>query len=249
MTADTCDTKRLLIQAGLDGELDAAGSAALEAHLADCAGCRALQDRLRELSADLRRDVPRYEAPERLRAMLAARAQPRPAPRRTAWRPAWSFAAGAALAAGVALAVLPGPMPGGGMLLDDEAVASHIRALQPGHLMDVPSSDRHTVRPWFDGRIDFAPPVRDFAGAGFPLVGGRLDYLGGRPVAALVYRRDQHVIDLYVWPADGEAAPSAYDHNGYAVVRWRSGGMAFMAVSDVEAAQLAMFARLWADGG
>ena len=245
MTPSPCADKTLLLQAELDGELDVAGAAALQAHLQGCAGCRALQAELGALSAGLRRAAPRLAAPPRLRALLAARAVPPPGPaRRLLRRPALAFGAGAALAAGVALALLPAP----GTPLEDQAVAGHVRALQPGHLTDVLSSDRHTVRPWFDGRIDYAPPVRDFAGAGFPLIGGRLDYLGGRPVAALVYGRDRHLIDLYVWPAAGEAAPAERARNGYAVVGWRAGGMAFLAVSDVEAAQLLAFARLWQGG-
>ena len=245
MTPPPCPDQALLVQAELDGELSVAGSAALQVQLEGCAGCRALQAGLLGLSARVRLAGPRHAAPDRLRAMLAARAVPPPrVTGRLMRRPALAFGAGAALAALVALALLPGPVAP----LEDQAVAGHIRALQPGHLTDVPSSDRHTVRPWFDGRIDYAPPVRDFAGAGFPLVGGRLDYLGGRPVAALVYRRDRHLIDLYVWPAEGETTPAARARNGYAVVTWRDAGMAFLAVSDLEAAQLLEFARLWRSG-
>jgi anti-sigma factor RsiW len=245
MIPEPCPDKILLLQAELDGELGVAETAALQAHVLTCAGCRALREDLRALSSGLRRDAVRHAAPERLRAALLARAAPkRWQARRLARHPALAFGLGAALAAGVMLAVLPGPGAG----LEDEAVAGHIRALQPGHLTDVPSSDRHTVRPWFDGRIDYAPPVRDFAAAGFPLLGGRLDYLGGRPVAALAYRHDRHLIDLYVWPAAGAAAPAEQNRSGYAVVSWRAGGMAFLAVSDVEAPELLAFARLWNDG-
>ena len=246
MTPPPCADKTLLLQAELDGELGVAESAALQVHLEGCDGCRALQVELRDLSARVRRAAPRHAAPDRLRARLAARAAPMPPrlARRLARQPALAFGAGAALAAVVALALIPPPASP----LEDQAVAGHIRALQPGHLTDVLSDDRHTVRPWFDGRIDYAPPVRDFAGAGFPLVGGRLDYLGGRPVAALVYRRDRHLIDLYVWPAAGEAAPVERARNGYAVVSWRAGGTAFLAVSDLEASQLLEFVRLWQGG-
>ena len=243
MKADPCLDKVLLVQAGADGELGVAESAALQAHLEQCAGCRTLQAALHDLAAGLRQAAPRHAAPARLRAMLTARAAPHPA-RRLARSPLLNFGAGAALAAGMALALLPGPAA----TLEEEAVAGHIRALQPGHLTDVPSSDRHTVRPWFDGRIDYAPPVRDFSAAGFSLIGGRLDYLAGRPVAALVYRRDRHLIDLYVWPDTGETAPTVRTHNDYAVLRWRAGGMAFLAVSDLEAAGLLAFARLWDSG-
>jgi anti-sigma factor RsiW len=245
MSTEPCADKVLLVQAELDGELGVAEAAALQTHLLGCAGCRTLQDDLRALSVGLKRDAARHTAPAGLRAGLAARAAPSPwQARRLVRHPALAFGFGAALAAAVALAVLPGP----GTPLEDAAVAGHIRALQPGHLTDVPSSDRHTVRPWFDGRIDYAPPVRDFAAAGFPLLGGRLDYLGGRAVAVLVYGRDRHMIDVFVWPATGQAAPAGRTRSGYAVVSWRAGGMAFMAVSDVEATELLAFAGLWNDG-
>jgi anti-sigma factor RsiW len=243
--ATACEEMRLLIQADLDGELDAAATAALAAHIADCPGCAALQRELTGLSARLRGELRPYSAPEGLRRALAARLGPAAPPPPSGFRrllaPFATFGAGAAIAACLALLLLPrGADP------DAELVADHIRALQPGHLTDVASSDQHTVKPWFAGRIDYAPPVRDFAAQGFPLIGGRLDYIHDRPVAALVYRRDKHLIDLYVWP-DGSApsAPALEARNGYNIVRWTEGGMAFRAVSDVEAAQLKDFAELW----
>ena len=130
-----------------------------------------------------------------------------------------------------------------------ELVAAHVRSLMASHLTDVAASDQHVVKPWFQGRLDFAPPVEDFAADGYPLAGGRLDYLAGRPVAALVYRRHQHVINLLVWPArDAADAPSAAlrDAQGYHVVQWRDGAMRFAAVSDVNVAELQAFERLWA---
>jgi anti-sigma factor RsiW len=244
--ARDCD-KLLLVQAEFDGELDAAAAASLAAHRAGCPVCRAAAAELaatRSLlrGADLYQPMP-AAAKARLAARLGARlAAPPPAPRRAWWRPAFGgFGAGALAAASLAFLLWSPAQPG----LVDQLVAGHIRALQPGHLEDVASSDRHTVKPWFDGRLDFAPPVRDFAAEGFPLAGGRLDYADNRPVAALVYRRDRHIIDLFVWPAAGEAAPATAERHGYNLVHWRAGGMEFWAVSDVEAAQLAEFARLW----
>jgi anti-sigma factor RsiW len=194
------------------------------------------------LSAELRTDLPRYSAPEKLRAALRAQLPAAPVvPFRPRPRRALGLAGVGAIAIAATVLLLL-PQRGTGV---DEAVSSHIRALQPGHLTDVLSTDQHTVKPWFDGRIDYAPPVRDFAAAGFPLLGGRLDYLAGRPVAALVYGRDKHVIDLYVWPASGSAAPSARSVNGYNVVGWAAGGMRFQAVSDLNPTELAQFAGLW----
>jgi anti-sigma factor RsiW len=153
------------------------------------------------------------------------------------------FGFGAACAAAVAFVVLsPAEQD-----LTEQVITSHVRALQPGHLEDVLSTDEHTVKPWFDGRIDFAPPVKDLASAGFPLRGGRLDYIRERPVAALVYQRDKHIIDLFAWPAAGEAKPEAEftEHNGYNVLHWVENNIDLWAVSDVAPEQLHKFVRDW----
>ena len=248
-----CD-KVLLVQAELDGELDAAHAAALELHRADCPVCQAAQAELLQTRALLRAE-PYKATPDDVRARVMARLRQiepaaEPTPQRPRWRTTWLRDAGFSFGLGVACAAMLAYfalVPANNDLFD-AVVADHIRALQPGHLQDVASTDQHTVKPWFDGRIDFAPPVRDFAAEGFPLKGGRLDYLDGRPVAALVYQRDKHIIDLYVWPAAGGAAlrpAGARSVQGYNVEHWNAGGMTFWAVSDVEAAQLADFAGLW----
>ncbi len=123
-------------------------------------------------------------------------------------------------------------------------VASHIRALQPGHLMDAVSTDRHTVKTWFDGRLDYAPPVKDLAASGFPLSGGRLDYLAGRPVAALDYQRAKHDINFYVWPSRRVASVSGVV-NGYNFISWSQDDMVFRVVSDLNAVELREFVALW----
>ncbi len=244
-----CD-KVLLVQAELDGELDAAEAAALAAHRATCPICQAAAAELTRARALIAGEPLHHAAPADLRARITAQIAAATPPTRVAsparawWRGRWSSAAGfglgAACAAAIALLVLT---PRESSLVD-QVVASHIRALQPGHLEDVPSTDEHTVKPWFDGRIDFAPPVKDLAAERFPLKGGRLDYLAGRPVAALVYQRDKHVIDLYIWPVEGAARlPESAERHGYNVVDWREGGMAFWAVSDLEASQLRDFAE------
>jgi anti-sigma factor RsiW len=121
----------------------------------------------------------------------------------------------------------------------DELVAGHVRSLLASHLVDIATSDRHVVKPWFAGKVDFAPPVFDFADHGFPLVGGRLDYVHGRVVAALVYRRHQHIINVFVWPeGSGPVITRELRHDGYNVAAWEQGGLELWAVSDVEPADL-----------
>ena len=237
MIAEPCTEMHLLIQAERDGELPVADIARLHAHLEGCAACTRTRRQLAELSRDLRAAVPRYEASAGLRATLARRHGRRPG--RNWGERAAGVGVGAALAACLLLALLPG----GQDTLADAVVAAHIRALQPGHLMDVLSTDRHTVRPWFDGRLPFAPPVKDVASAGYPLVGGRLDYLHGHTAAALVYRAGPHLIDLFAWP--GAAADGEGERQGYNFVRWSEGAMTFWAVSDLAPAELAAFVRRW----
>jgi anti-sigma factor RsiW len=249
----------LLVQAELDGELDAAEAAALAAHRAECPICRAAAADIARAREAMREDL--YQPiPEDVRARVIARLdgalpkrveRPRAGPwaatgaerLRSWWGAGAGFGLGAACAAALAFLVLVPAEPG----LTEQIVAGHVRALQPGHLEDVESSDRHTVKPWFDGRIDFAPPVKDLVAQRFPLIGGRLDYLAGRPVAALVYQRDKHIIDLFVWPTGeaGASAPATAEQHGYNVVHWTQNGMNFWAVSDVEASQLREFAEDW----
>ncbi len=266
MTTETsCTELEFLLQADLDGELDTSGAATLAAHLVQCPDCRARQAELSKLSSRLRTELPYYAAPTHLRraieaSIAAERGEPvspaePAASRRAAVRQSWMqrfdrwvrrglpVGIGAVVAAVLVLALMPPRGPD----MEDRIIASHIRALQPGHLMDVASTDQHTVKPWFNGRLDYAPPVKDLASAGFPLMGGRLDYLATRPVAALAYGRDKHVIDFYVWPRGGKAMPEADSgkHNGYNYIQWTDDNMVFCVVSDLEMAQLAKFVDLW----
>lgn len=157
---------------------------------------------------------------------------------------AW-FGTGAATAWGLALVLLATPIPPADALAEG-VTSNHVRSLMASHLADVASSDHHTVKPWFAGKLDFSPPVVDLAAEGFPLTGGRLDYLDGRTVAALVYRSGPHVINLFVWPAaDAKAQPTTLSaRQGYQLVHWAQGGMQAWAVSDLNAAELQNFAAL-----
>jgi anti-sigma factor RsiW len=247
MTDDQCDEMRLLVQADVDGELQPAEAARVSAHLEHCPRCAEMQVQLLALSSRIRQDAPRYPASSDLRARigasLAAAAPRRKAERRPRLVPGAWFGTGFALAACLALVLL---LPGGNGL-PDAVVAAHIRALQPGHLMDVVSTDQHTVKPWFDGRLPFAPPVKDLAATGYPLVGGRLDYFAGHTAAALIYRHGPHVIDLFAWPGTAalDRVPASGSRDGYNFLRWNRDGMTFWAVSDLNEQELADFVREW----
>src|SRR5689334_3177592 len=184
----SCQETEILIHGYLDDELDLAQSLEIERHLGECAACtRAWEEQLR-LRQALRTMAPYYKAPQSLRRRVEGQ-------RRTGWL------AVAALAAMVVVSVGIWSVPRGRQGLEQEVVASHIRSLMPNHLTDVPSSDQHNVKPWFNGKLDFSPPVKDLSDRNFRLLGGRLDYLGGRAVAAVVYQRRQHVINVFMWPS------------------------------------------------
>jgi anti-sigma factor RsiW len=196
------------------------------------------------LGGRIKGEAKYHAAPARLAARILASLPEDPAEiPRSGWR--WNIAwAGSAVAALCVLALGIGlflALPGADERMADDVVASHVRALMVDHAADVASSDRHTVKPWFAGKLDFAPPVFDLTAEGFALVGGRLDYLERRPVAALVYRHRQHLINLFVWPSPGDVALQKWERQGFHLIHWAGGGMNYWAVSDLNADELVQF--------
>jgi anti-sigma factor RsiW len=251
-----CDREEL-IGPYVDEELDAAHAAEIAAHVATCARCAATERELLALRRLLREAAPRYAAPEGLRIRVATIAAgteaaarvPAAATLLSRRRAAGWAAIAAAVVAGIGLGRLPDVWREGtdeSAAVADRVLSAHLRALRPDHLVDVVSSDRHTVKPWFAGRVSFAPPVKDLAADGFPLVGARLDVVGRRTVAALVYRRRQHSISLFVWPdVATETAPIAFALDGYNVRGWRQTGFALWVCSDLAAGELDEFVARW----
>jgi anti-sigma factor RsiW len=237
----TCEHVERDLDAYLDRELDAAATAAARVHLGECAACRRRVAE-RETLSRLVRAAPYYPAPDRLRARIVAQATRRPASARR--MVTWAAAAALVVSLGTGLGLWRSAAT-----RDDGSaqavVDDHVRSLMAGHLFDIASTDQHTVKPWFLGKLDFAPPVADLASIGFPLVGGRLDFLDGRPVAALVYERRKHTINVFVSPAagDGFARTDVRSVRGFHVHHWIHGGMSFWAVSDVNDSELTEFCR------
>jgi anti-sigma factor RsiW len=230
----TCAETTPLLELELDGELDARSVLEVREHLQRCPGCTRQAASLRALSDAARTHLTRFEPPPGLERRLLRPLRPsRP-------RVVWAASALAAAAAVAVVATLPRREP-----LADEAVAAHARSLQLDHAIDVVSTDQHTVKPWFEGKVGFAVPVHDYAAEGFPLAGGRLDYLDGRPAAAVVYRHGKHVLNLFVVDAEGarDASPRREDLRGFTCWRWTSGGLRYLLVGDVSEPELGALAR------
>lgn len=246
-----CDRVRLLLNGYIDGELDLVSSLDIEEHLQSCTACSSHYRQLMSLhtatsNTSLYRPAP-PSLEKRIRASLGK-------PRSTS--PTWFSLPWGLLTTTALLAVLVLSVAGflGRGLFPSQSETSlaqqvqtaHVRSLMANHLMDVASTDQHTVKPWFNGKLDFSPPVTDLASQGFPLVGGRLDYLDGRPVAALVYQRNKHYINLFIWPSTGkQESLQNSTYNGYHLFHWDQSGMTFWAVSDVEIKELGTFVQLF----
>ena len=243
-----CQQARPLIGPYADGELEAATILELQKHIHDCPACAVEWRNLQSLSKALKQDALYFTAPGELRRRIKAELPSRRVvPRRPAWNWNWlTSAMSAAFAVCLALLLLVTQIrPSAEQQLAQEIVSSHVRSLMASHVTDVASTDQHTVKPWFNGKLDFSPPVKDLAAQGYPLTGGRLDYFGGRSVAALVFQRNKHIINLFVWPEKGaDSKPAAIKPNqGYNLIRWSKEGMIFWAVSDLNEKELMEFAH------
>src|SRR5580658_2366527 len=241
-----------LIEAYMDEELEPGLSASVGEHLLNCETCSEAYSRFRAQKANIRSAAPYYTAPEQLERSIrdalrqATANEAKPAPTSVPWR--WlAVAATILLAISVSWNMRPSPRRTvENDLVAENILSGHIRSLIGTHLLDVPSSNQHTVKPWFNGKLDFSPDVKDFASQGFPLIGGRLEYLMDRPVAALVYQRRQHIINVFTWPAASTAKMERpFARNGYVALHWNHGSMTFWAVSDISSVELSQFESLY----
>lgn len=242
----SCRETQELLHGYIDGQLDLVRSLEMERHFRECSACSRDYENLRGMRSAMSGSLPYFKAPAGLERRLHARLRAETGTGRIAVP--WKWAAVAAMlvltAAVTWRTTLLTHRPA--EVLAEEVVSGHVRSLMAEHLTDVPSSDRHTVKPWFNGKLDFSPAVGDFPDRGFSLAGGRLDYLDGRSVAALVYHRRQHIINLFVWPAREQADSEihATDRQGYHALHWTKGHMNYWAVSDLNARELGEFAEL-----
>jgi anti-sigma factor RsiW len=238
-----CDEAEIILHALIDGELDAGHARDVETHVAGCPRCAASLAAYRQMSQAIAQADLRYTAPASLRRRIeASLPKPRPAPsRRNVLR---GFAMGSAVSALAATGLVAIVLRNDDQQrIMSEVVSAHLRSLQAGHLTDVISTDQHTVKPWFNGRLDVSPPVIDLTAQGFTLVGGRLDYVDARAIGAVVYRRRQHVINLFVaqTPNIERRAAKTETVQGFNIRHWSERGLNFWAISDIGADELAEF--------
>lgn len=248
----SCERANTVVHAYFDDELDALSATDFERHLEQCPECAAALASLRSLRSSIQGAELYERTPSALRKRVlgdvsSVRSISIGRPSRT-----WQWLA--AVAALLLVAFLGWRLVSlrhddhGGAVLAAEVIDAHLRSLQPGHLTDVVSADQHTVKPWFDGKVDFAPPVRDFATQGFPLLGGRLDVVHGRTIAAVVYGRRKHLVNVFIWPVrEQDATARSGSQQGYQWIDWRRGGMEFCAVSDAALSDLEQLQGLFAN--
>jgi anti-sigma factor RsiW len=253
----SCQKAQELIHGYVDGELDLVRSLEVEQHIHECEICAGTYRSQTTLRSSLKHDSLYYPAPEKLKkriqSSLRKEAKSEESPRAFRW--GW-LTVGASLAfmllIGVAIWRVVPSRVNPSVDLAQEIVSNHVRSLLHGgsHLTDVLSSDQHTVKPWFDGKVDFAPPVKDFAGQDFRLYGGRLEYLNNRTVATLIYQRRLHYINLFIWPAEqaGSTGEVTIQRQGYNLIHWTGSGMNYWAISDLNSVELHEFARLVQQG-
>ena len=247
-----CTEIRSRLHAYLDQELDAPGAMEVDRHLASCEACKSIYAEQTALRSAVRSNATYHNAPSGLAQRIRARVRPKdeskPRFRWQQWFPMGAAVAATALLSWTAAIQYASVSPE--EVMAERVIAGHARSVVTGHLADVASSDQHSVKPWLSARLDYSPPVTDLTGAGFPLVGGRLDYLDQRPVSVLVYRHREHMINLFVWPlqegAPAQAAHGSLAKRGYNVLHWNDAGMTFWAVSDLNAAEMRDFAAAYA---
>jgi anti-sigma factor RsiW len=241
----SCADCRDAMNAYVDDELMADERSDVQAHLESCGDCRREHDVLAATSRTLKEGLVRHRAPDVLKARIrSALAQPTafdrsvPPPK----RPWLRLAAAGVMIAAASSALTFGAMqrPAAQRTATADVLTSHIRSLMPGHLLDIASTDQHNVKPWFNGRLDLSPSVPRLDSIGFPLLGGRVDYVSGRSVAVVVYGRRQHIINVFSWPSSDSPplAPSVSTQKGYHIVHWRNEGMEMWAVSDLNVGEL-----------
>jgi anti-sigma factor RsiW len=246
-----CASSRHLLELHLDGELSPSESAEIQEHIENCASCSGLYQRLEQLQSGIRTEVTPHRAPAHLQQSIQAALRKAAASEPQAPRMHWNWMAVAAsvlLFASTAWNIASFRSRASAKdILAQEVLSSHLRSLMGTHLLDVPSSDQHTVKPWFNGKLNFSPDVKDFGSQGFRLVGGRAEYIDERPVAALVYQRRQHFINLFTWPSPSSAQSgySEMKRSGYNLVSWTEGGMTCWAISDLQISELEQFAQLY----
>lgn len=241
-----CAEMNLLLHAYADGELDVVRSLEVEQHMKSCAACAAKMNSLKALQSAFKESDLAYSVPASLRRSVREIARPsedretrRPPDLQWFWK--W-LAIGATAVAVLAIVLRPAGISQNELV--GEVVSAHVRSLMADHLTDVVSSDQHTVKPWFAGKLDFSPSVTDLADQGFALVGGRLDYLNGRTVAALVFKHNKHFINVFIWPAVNAGASEQESYRGYNIVSFVANGFQYYVISDMDEPGLTQLASL-----